>query len=74
MFEPAYTIKEKKVADNLTIESRIRSILKMSTEDEKMKFDGKFFDALDVHVRGLVLKAAYRAKTNGRVTLRPEDI
>jgi len=52
----------------LVVKSAVRKYLK------GMRASGDFFKALDKHLSEEMAKAVWRAKQNGRKTLRPEDL
>ncbi|MBI5332865.1 MAG: DUF1931 domain-containing protein [Candidatus Aenigmarchaeota archaeon] len=52
------------------VTSKVKALIKKS----KMNTAGDFVKALDKEIESLVAKAAHRAKTNGRKTVRAGDL
>jgi histone H3/H4 len=66
---------KKKIAEDsksVIVESRIREAIAKNHPD--VRFDGEFFEAVSEKALDLANKAAERAKSNGRSTLRPGDL
>jgi histone H3/H4 len=57
----------------ITARTQVREILKES-ELGIENMSGDFMDRLDEHVKNIVIKAAKRAKENGRKTVMGRDV
>jgi len=52
----------------------VASQVKEAIKKHEMQCAGDFCDALDKHLEEIIAKAAARAKSNGRKTLRAGDV